>query len=294
MAQRYGGRFSPGASGETRADVPVAAPSMARRHPVGARVNLLFVLPFAFAVKAFFSDPDGLALNLGAFGALMLAAWLTREGTLAQAAYDARKVARRPAIPRKIFGSVLTGLGLGLAGLSGGMAEAVIFGVLGAGLHFGAFGADPLVDKGMEGIDAHQTDRAARAVEEAEETLAEMADAIRRAGDRQLVDRVARFADTIRPLFRAVQNDPRTLSAARRYLGVYLTGARDATVKFADFYARGRDGQARADYEALLDDLENQFTLRRAALLEDNRTELDIEIEVLRERLEREGIRREG
>ena len=40
-------------------------------------------------------------------------------------------------------------------------------------------------------MDAHQTDRAARAVEEAEETLAEMADAIRRAGDRDLVDRVA-------------------------------------------------------------------------------------------------------
>lgn len=291
MAQRFGGKYSPGAA---PADVPVVTPSMARAHPVGARVNLLFVLPFAFAVRAFFNDPVGLALNLSAFGVLMLAAWLTREGALAQAAYDARKVARRPAIPRKIFGSGLTGLGLGLAGLAGGVAEAVIFGMLGAGLHFAAFGADPLRDKGMEGIDAHQTDRAARAVEEAEETLAEMADAIRRAGDRHLVDRVARFADTIRPLFRAVQDDPRTLSAARRYLGVYLTGARDATVKFADFYARGRDAQARADYEALLDDLENQFTLRRAALLEDNRTELDIEIEVLRERLDREGIRRDA
>lgn len=267
---------------------------MARLHPVGARVNLLFALPALFAIRAFFNDPVGLALNLGAFAILMLAAWLTREGALAQAAYDARKVARRPAIPRKIFASVLTGLGLGLAGLAGGLAEGVIFAVLGAGLHFGAFGADPLRDKGMEGIDAHQTDRAARAVEEAEETLAEMADAIRRAGDRALVDRVARFAATIRPLFRAVQDDPRQLSAARRYLGIYLTGARDATVKFADFYARGRDAAARKDYEALLDDLEDQFTLRRAALLEDNRTDLDIEIEVLRERLDREGLRRDA
>ena len=39
---------------------------MARKHPVGARVNLLFVVPFAFAVRAFFNEP-GLALNLGAF-----------------------------------------------------------------------------------------------------------------------------------------------------------------------------------------------------------------------------------
>ena len=291
MAQRFGGQYSPGATPD---NVPAATPAMARKHPVGARVNLLFVLPFAFALRAFFNDPLGLALNLCAFAVLMLAAWLTREGMLAQAAYDDRKVSRRPAIPRKIFGAALTGLGLGLAGLTGGVIEAVIFGTLGAGLHFGAFGADPLRDKGMEGIDAHQTDRATRAVEEAEDTLAEMADAIRRAGDRHLVDRVTRFAATIRPLFRAVQDDPRQLRAARRYLGVYLTGARDATVKFADFYARGRDAQARSDYEALLDDLETQFTLRRAALLEDNRTELDIEIEVLRERLDREGVRRDA
>ena len=62
-----------------------------------------------------------------------------------------------------------------------------------------------------------------------------------------------------------MQDDPRQLNAARRYLGVYLTGARDATVKFADFYAGGRDPQARREYEALLDDLESQFGLRRAA-----------------------------
>lgn len=295
MARRYGGAYSPGGTGAATAhDVPAVTPAMAQRHPVGARINMLFVLPFLFAIKAFFAEPLGLALTLGGFGALLLAAWLTREGALAQAAYDARKVARRPAIPRKIFGSALTGLGLGLVGLAGGPAEAAIFGSLGAALHFGAFGADPLRDKGMDGIDAHQTDRAARAIEDAEDTLAEMADAIRRAADRALVDRVDRFATNIRPLFRAVQDDPRQLSAARRYLGVYLTGARDATVKFADLYARERDMQARRDYEALLDDLESQFALRRAALLEDNRTDLDIEIEVLRERLDREGIRRDA
>ncbi len=284
MSQRFGGRYSPGTSGQTPA--PVARP-----HPVGARVNLLFVVPFAFAIRAFFQDPAGLALNLAAFGLLMLAAWLTREGVLAQAAYDERSVARRPAIPRKIFAAVLTGAGLGLAGLEGGLAPALVFAVLGGVLHLGAFGPDPLKDKGMEGIDTFQTDRAARAVEEAESHLAEMAAAIRRAGDRGLMRRVESFSANIRQLFRVIENDPRRLNTARRYLGIYLIGARDATVKFADLYARSRDDGARAEYTALLDDLENRFALRREALLADDRTELDIEIEVLRERLEREGLR---
>lgn len=284
MSQRFGGRYSPGASGQTPA--PPARP-----HPVGARVNLLFVIPFAFAIRAFFQDPTGLALNLATFGLLMLAAWLTREGVLAQAAYEARSVARRPAIPRKLFAAVLTGAGLGLAGLAGGVVPALVFAVLGAVLHLGAFGPDPMKDKGMEGIDTFQTDRAARAVQEAEAHLADMTSAIRRAGDRTLMRRVENFSSNIRQLFRAVEDDPRRLNTARRYLGIYLVGARDATVKFADLYARNRDEGARAEYTALLDDLESRFALRREALLADDRTELDIEIEVLRERLEREGLR---
>ena len=285
MSQRFSGRYSPNAANQ-----PSQA-AIARPHPVGARVNILFVLPFAFAIRAFFQDSTGLALNLAAFGCLLLCAWLTREGVLAQAAYDARKVARKPAIPRKIFGAVLMGAGLGLAALTGGVVPAVILGALGAVLHFGAFGPDPLRDKGMEGIDTFQTDRAAHAIEEAESHLNDMSSAIKRSGDRALARRVESFAANIRPLFRVIENDPRRLNSARRYLGIYLVGARDATMKFADIYARNQDSDARAEYEALLDDLESRFALRREALLADDRTALDIEIEVLRERLEREGLR---
>jgi 5-bromo-4-chloroindolyl phosphate hydrolysis protein len=91
-----------------------------------------------------------------------------------------------------------------------------------------------------------------------------------------------------RNLFRTVEADPRDLTAARRYLSVYLMGARDATVKFADLYARNRDPKAREDYLNLLDDLETTFADRSRRLLSDNRTDLDVEIDVLRERLKRE------
>lgn len=293
MARRFGGAHSPGGDPRAEAAAPGTVIRGKRAHPVGARVHLLFILPFLFAFSAFFKDPAGLAVNLGVFALLLLSAWLTREGVIAQDAYDNRRIARRPAIPRKIFGSAAMGLGLGIAGLlgAGGLVPAAIFGVLGAGLHFAAFGADPLKDKGMEGIDLFQTDRVARAVEEAEEHLKAMSDAILRCRDRQIEDRLREFQTHVRALLRTVENDPRRLSAARRYMGVYLLGARDATVKFADLYARRRDTQARADYIALLDDLQKNFALRTETLLDSDRQALDIEIDVLRERLEREGLR---
>lgn len=300
MAQRYGGKFSPdgrGTSTGTSTGAPAAPP---RRGPLHgrkpargqARVNMLFVVPLAFAVTAFHQAPVGLALDLGTCGILLLAAWLTREGLRAQEAYEARKIARRPAIPRKIFGSVLTGLGLALGGYAPGgpLLAPVLFAGLGGALHLFAFGPDPLRNKGMADADAFQTDRVARAVGEAEKHLAALHEAILRTGDRQLVDRVDAFAATARTMFRTIENDPRDLTASRKYLGIYLIGARDATAKFADIYANGHGAGARADYLALLDDLEGNFSAQTNALLKNDRTDLDIQIDVLRDRLRREGV----
>ena len=133
----------------------------------------------------------------------------------------------------------------------------------------------------------------ARAVTEAEKHLRAMKEAIERTKDRRLEARLDRFISTARDMFRTVEDDPRDLTAARKYLGVYLLGARDATTKFVDIHMRDASGGARADYETLLDDLESNFTARTQQFLNDNRTDLDVEIEVLRERLAREGVRSE-
>lgn len=288
MAQRYGGKYSPDGPTTDRGSFQGA-----RRTRAGGRVNLLFLAPLPLIWSAFGNGPVALLLNLTALGLLLLAAWMTREGILAQEAYDSRKVARRPGFPRKLAGAVLTGLGLAVAGYaaSGGIIAPVIYAVIGTVLHSLSFGLDPMKDKGLEGVDQFQTDRVARAVEKAETHLAAMSDAIKRAGDRQAETRVERFQTRVREMLRTVEDDPRDLTAARKYMGIYLVGARDATVKFADIYARSRDAGARSDYMMLLTDLEENFAAKTQKLLADNQTDLEIEISVLRDRLQREGIR---
>ncbi len=103
--------------------------------------------------------------------------------------------------------------------------------------------------------------------------------------------RVERFQVKVRELLRTVEEDPRDLTAARKFMSIYLQGARDATVKFADIYARDRDRAARSDYMMLLTDLEESFNAKTKSLLLDDRSDLTVEIEVLRDRLGREGIR---
>jgi hypothetical protein len=167
---------------------------------------------------------------------------------------------------------------------------ALAFGLAAGGAHVAAFGIDPMRKKGMEGADAFASERVAKAIDKAEALVRATTDAAARIGDRRLEGRVDRLCDQAREVFRVVEEDPRDLPRARTFLSVYLMGLRDATAKFADIYGRSRDQAAREKYEALLGDLEKSFTAHRAALLIEDRSDLDVEIEVLRERLHQDGL----
>lgn len=288
MAQRFGGKYSP--DGET-SDVEARPFQGAKRSKVGARINLLFLAPLPLIFGMFGAGSAIFGMKLAALALLLLAAWLTREGIYAHEAYDARTVARRPAFPRKIAGSILMGLGLTLAAFPASGMGALIPGLAGFGLHLFAFGPDPMRNKGIDGIDTFQQDRVARVVDEGEKTLRLMSAAVEDLGDRKMIQRVERFQTSARTLFRRVEEDPQDLTAARKFMSVYLNGAKDATQKFANLYSKNRDPKVRGDFETFLDDLEDNFAAKTQTLLANNKTDLEIEMKVLRDRLSREGLK---
>lgn len=288
MAQRYGGEFSPDKTSSASANKPAlshATPQKGR-----ARALFLGVAALPLLVTAFGGGATGLASHIAAFAAIALAAWLTREGLEAEEAYNARLISRRPAIPRKLFGAALTGLGVGIATFDTGLVSGVLYGVIAAGLHLTAFGLDPMKNKVAEGVDDFQNERVAKAVDSAEAYLTNMQELVAETRDRVLIARVDQFRATAREMFRTIENDPRDLTSARRFLGIYLQGARDATRQFVDLTRRQENEEAKETYVALLDDLEANFTEKNQKLLSNNKDALKIEIDVLRERLQREGI----
>ncbi|MEJ6399495.1 5-bromo-4-chloroindolyl phosphate hydrolysis family protein [Yoonia sp. 208BN28-4] len=293
MAKRFGGKFSPDGTTQGGDAIREAAVDERVVDAAGARATVLFV---PAVIVLFTSINDGpVTLGLAVVGAavLTLAAWLLRDGLRAAAAYDARKVARKPAIPRKMFASALTGIGIAISAYTGdsGLIGSVLYGAIASALHVTAFGIDPLTDKRMEGVDTFQQDRVARVVDQAEAHLAVMKSQIEALGDRPLQSRVLAFQAIARKMIRTVEEDPRDLTSARKFLSVYLEGAKDATIKFVDLVRRKPDPVARENYEALLTDLENNFAARTEKLLSDDRTDMDIEIKVLRDRLQREGVK---
>ena len=289
MAKRFGGKFSP----DGQATGPREAVVDERQiRSAGSRAKPLYIPAVILVATSLNDGPVALVTALVGGAVLTMAAWLLQEGLQAEAAYNARKVARRPSVPRKMLATALTGAGVAIAAYLGdsGVIGSALYGLAAAGLHTVTFGIDPMTDKRMEGVDTFQQDRVARVVNEAETYLTVMKAQIEALSDRRLTERVADFQTIARRMIRTVEEDPRDLTGARKFLSVYLMGARDATVKFVDLYGRSKDPDARTSYEALLTDLEQNFAARTEKMLLDDRSDMDIEINVLRDRLQREGV----
>ncbi len=287
MAKKFGGQFSPnGSDGKPGQEL-----SERRVDASGARANVLFVPAIVLAFTSLRGGPVDLALGLTGAAVLVLAAHMLREGLRAEADYHWRKMARRPALPRKILATALTGIGITIAAITkeAGFAS-LLYGAVAAGLHVATFGIDPLKDKTVEGIDQFQQDRVARVVDQAEEHLSVIWNHIISTDARALHARVEDFQKQARRMIRTVEEDPRDLTGARKFLGVYLQGAEDATVKFVEIWNRDKDHDARAKYEELLSDLENNFAAKTDKLLLNERSDMEIEIKVLRDRLQRDGV----
>lgn len=179
MARKFGGKYSPDAkSHELKVDIEYRGPSV---DPAGAKSNVMFIPAIVVAATSLGGGAIHMAMGLGA-ALWTLGAWLLRDGLRAEAAFHDRRVARRPAIPRKLFAAVLAGVGVALAAYRNdqNMIASLILSVITVALHLTCFGLDPMKDKGMEGIDTHQQDRVQRAIEGGEAHLNAMQDAILR------------------------------------------------------------------------------------------------------------------
>lgn len=297
MAKRFGDRYSNQTEqgGKTWRD-PEA--DLAKARPPARPPALIYIAPAPLLVgglvELMSGDVLGMVSELLAFAMLIAAPALLAQGMQAQRAFEMRRIAKPPVFPRKVSAAVLSGLGVALAAASGwgmSIALAAVLGATTSVAHVIAFGIDPVRAKGLAGQDRFQATRVARAVDQAESAVREILDIAETFNDRDLELRVARVCNAARAMFRTVEEDPRDLTRARKFMTVYLNGARDATRAFADLYGASRNTDARTKYLALLDDLEDSFEDHREMLLADDQTRLDVEIEVLRERLQTEGLR---
>lgn len=258
---------------------------------------LMFLLPlpvlFAAVASLARGNLAGLFDNTVCYGLFLGGALLLRRGLRTEAEYDRRRVAKAP-WPLKTFGGSLIALATGLTAWSSAhyhpvMAVAFALAAL-LGCHL-TYGFDPRGAKRFtdsEGVDT--TDRVLEALAQAETSISAIEQATRNIGNAELNGRLRRIAAQARQILTMLEEDPRDLRRARKFLNVYLDGAKQVTEGYAKTHGRVTAPELEDNFRRVLTTIEEVFAEQQQKLLETDVTDLDVQLEVLNTQLKREGV----
>ncbi len=258
---------------------------------------LMFLLPLPVLVAAIMSLARGqLGSLIGdaiGYSLFLAGALLLRRGLLSEGEYDRRRIAKAPR-PSKTLGSGLIALATGVTAWLGAGQGPVIGGAFGLAALLGCYlyyGFDPRTTKRFtdrDGIDA--TEQVLQALEQAERSIVAIEQASRDIRNAELNARLRRIAQLARDILKLLEEDPRDLRRARKFLNVYLDGAQKVTEGYAKNHARVAAPELDDNFRRVLATIEEVFQEQQQKLLETDITDLDVQIEVLTTQLKREGV----
>jgi 5-bromo-4-chloroindolyl phosphate hydrolysis protein len=267
----------------------------------GASVWVLRVMALTFILPLILHLLRGAgmdALSLIAGIALFLgASSLIRAGLDIEADFAQRRIARPPRLPRKLAGAVVAGLGaaaISLGAAQDGVLVTLVFGCLTAFACFLAYGSDPRADDSALDVAAKRAGVAPKEVrstiDEASRKIRDIEAASAQLNSRELKAWMQRITDQARVVLGQLETDPKDLPRARRFLVTYLDGTRDVVAKYAAQQHDLADTPLAENFRRVLTTIEQVFKEQEEVLKQDDKTDLEIQIEVLETQLKREGV----
>lgn len=258
---------------------------------------LMFLLPlpvlFAAVAALARGDIGGLFDNAVCYGLFLAGALWLRRGLRSALDYDRRRVAKAP-WPLKTLGSGTIALATALTAWSGAHQSLVVSGAFGLLALFGCYlnyGFDPRGAKRFtdrDGVD--NTERVVEALSQAEASIAAIEQTTREIRNAELNGRLRRIVAQARQILTMLEEDPRDLRRARKFLNVYLDGAKQVTEGYARTHGRVTTPELEDNFRRVLTTIEEVFAEQQQKLLEADVTDLDVQIEVLTTQLKREGV----
>jgi 5-bromo-4-chloroindolyl phosphate hydrolysis protein len=252
---------------------------------------ILFVLPLPVLMAAIIAMARGLLVPLlgNALGAALFAAgaWLLWRGLGAEMA--AARPRERVAWPLKTLGTGLIGMATGITawlGVGHHPGIALAFGLvawLGGWLFYGGDRRPLERVRGATGRDRSASFRSALA--QAEQAITAIEQTSRQIAPEDLRARLGQITRLAREVLTLLEDDPRELPRARRFLSVYLEGVQRVVEGYATAHRRAALGPVDERFRRVLEQIEAVFEEQRDRLMRREVMDLDVEIEVLMNQL---------
>ena len=272
-----------------------------RRGWWASRGILLFLLPLplliAVLVSLFRGDVDKLLFDACALTLFLTGATLTRKGFAKQAELEEKGLSvPTHTFPYKTLGASCVSLGTFVTSFLS-VDHDLLFSISVASLTFLGFylcyGLSPkstVVKTDFNQSDASQEEWL-QALSEATAKIDAIELASKNLTNEELTQRIKRIIALARQVMRTIEQSPKDLLRARKFLYVYLDGAKSVCEGYAKAHHKtAGTRQLESNFRNVLITIEDVFQQQQQRLLEKEITDLDIQIEVLNKQLKREGL----
>lgn len=266
-------------------------------HRYSPRGLLLYVLPLALIPATVIALGKGhllsIIVNASGFSAYLFAAWCLRKGLRLEREFLQSKVASTTKSSLKFFAAVLTAVTSGAVAWLGAQQGLIISFLYAGGAFLGMFlsyGFDPRHEKKIAGADGYSGKEIMQVLQESSDKIRSIELANNKINNAELNRRIDSICDIADAILQDIQADPRDLRRARKFLNIYLDGAKQVTEGYARTHTNTQTGELEQNFRSVLETIETIFQEQHQKLQEDDVFDLDVQIEVLSTQLKREGI----
>lgn len=259
----------------------------------GFKGLLLFIMPMPVLLATIVNLLKGnifASISSGLlFTGFMIAAIIARHGFKLESQFKQKKFSKAPGKPYKSLAAIILAIVTGLTAFllsKYGLLESTLFGVVTLIAFYIAYGVDPREDRTGNISLGTNADEVFAALEEAETKIASIESARKEIHNLEFNSHLKLIINKARGILTLIEEDPKDLSRARRFLKVYL----DGTVRVTESYANTQNKSASTEaldqnFAEVLESIEITFDEQHKKLLENDQFDLDVKIEVLKAQL---------
>lgn len=267
-------------------------------HQYSPRGLLYYLLPLSLIPATVIALAKGLLfsviLNASGFVAYMVAAWCLRNGLRLEREFLKKRIASTAeASSLKLSAAIITAVTTGIIAWMGAQQDLIISLIFGGGAFLGmylSYGFDPRQENKIIGTDGYSSEEITQVLEESSQKIRSIELANDKINNYELNQRIDRICDVADSILKDIESDPHDLRRSRKFLNVYLDGAKRVTEGYASTHKNTQTGELEQNFRNVLETIETVFQEQHQKLQEDDIFDLDVQIEVLSTQLKREGI----
>ena len=264
-------------------------PSMASTVAKKGTLLYIFLVPLFIAVilALFQTNIQAFLLNSMAFALFFMTAKISTKGFSQEAEYLNSTLTKAPKIPYKtIAGFLLGGSTFFTAWIAGGKSfmTALFLGTIATLGYYFFYGFDPKKDK-LENLGDISAEFVLETINEAKTKLVKIEGHMGEIKDKVLFEKLNIAVSKANDILETIQNDPKDIRVARKFLIVYIDGVVKVTDSYVSMDESDINVETKKKLYTLMEDLDSKFDKELDRLKNNNQFDLDVHIDVLQEQI---------